>query len=360
MLRRLFEEVRVNGKIDLRDELSIRDVLPIVYAGESDSNKSTTYYNSGGRSILFQRSGITYRVKGVDPFGYLTERVALSKQNRIGNVRDAHELLKAQISREVERKDIGFNNGKPFGTFFFEQAEREIEALKRLELAYDQLGIENPCVPLFHKDTGVEKQGEKTYQTVFRLPSLEVDIRTHEYMSLLTERLDQCSPGEIAAKSKNIGRLFGRFIYWAGINTGIFTSFGVLPIDSSFYPQNWIISRYGNGYGIFRVDHTSTKLTDPTSSLNALMKEKDGLSFILNEFSVYPSRVQVASSPDQFLPSDKQGLKFSQILSLKKELGVDESRIIKAHNNVFQMGLVSLVRGQIEPIPEEMFLQALA
>ena len=168
MLRKLFEKVRVNGKIDLRDELSIRDVLPIVYTKESGSNDSTTYYNSGGRSLLFQKGGITYRVKGVDPFGYLTERVALSRQNKIGNVRNAYELLKDQLSQGIERKDLRFNHEKPFGTFYYEQAKCEIEALKRLELAYEQLGIENPCTPLFYKDTGVLKQGERTYQTVFR------------------------------------------------------------------------------------------------------------------------------------------------------------------------------------------------
>jgi len=344
MLRELFEEVRINGKIDLKDEVSIRDVLPVVYTGESDSGDSTTYYNSGGRSVLFQKGGTAYRVKGVDPFGYLTERVALSRQNRIGNVRDAHELLKDQLTHGVDRKDLVYTIEKPFGTFYHKQAECEIEALKRLEIAYEQLGIENPCKPLFYEETGVEKQGEKTYQTAFRLPSLEVDFRTHEFISLLTERLDQCSPDEIAAKSKNIGRLFGRFIYWAGINTGIFASLGMLPIESSFFPQNWVISRYKGGYGIFRVDHTSTEFTDQNTCLNALTKEKDGLSFMLNEFSVYPSRVQVASNPGQFLRPERN-LKFSQILALTEGGKIDESRIIDAHNSVFQMGLVSLLRG---------------
>jgi len=327
----------------------------------SDSPDSTTYYNSGGRSVLFERGGVVYRVKGVDPFGYLTERVALSEQNRIKNVNDSHALLRDQLSQGVERKDLMFTQKKPFGTFFFGQAECEIEALKRLKIAYEQLGIENPCQPLFYKETGNQKAGEKTYQTAFQLPSLEEDVRVHEYMSLLTERLDQCSPEEIAAKSKNIGRLFGRFIYWAGINTGIFAVLGVLPINSSFYPQNWVISRYGDGYGIFRVDHTSTKITDSASSIiDALIREKHGVPFTLNEFSVYPSRVQAASNPGQFLPASKRDYRFSQILSLTKGMNVDESRLIDAHNSVFNMGFVSLATGNLEPIPEEMFLEALA
>ena len=359
MLRNLFEEVRVKGRIDLKEGPLIRDVLPFVYSGESDSEDSTPYYNSGGRSILFQKGGVIYRVKGVDPFGYLTERVANSRKNRIGDVGAAKRALEAQLSKGVEREDLGFG-GRPFGTFHFEQAECEIEALKRLEAAYEQLGIENPCQPLFYEETGIEKQGEKTYQTVFRLPSLGADLRTREYIELLIERLDQCSPSEIAEKSKNINRLFGRFIYWAGVNTGIFASFGLSPLDSSFCPQNWTINRYRDGYGIFRVDHTSTKITDPTSSFNALTREEKGLSFILNNFSVFPSRVQVASDPDSFLLDGQRELKFSQILNLKKGAPIDESSIIDAHRNVFGMGIASFVQGDIAPIPEEMFLEALA
>jgi len=359
MLRKFFEQVRARGKIDLGKEALLKDVLPIVYTGESDSNGSTTYYNSGGRSVLFERGGNTYRVKGVDPFGYLTERVALSRQNRINNVRDAHEIMKQQISYLVERKDLGFNSEKPFGTFFFEQAEREIKALEKLKTAYEQLGIENPCEPLFYKDTGIKKNGRSTYQTAFKLPGLEADVRTYEFMSLLEERLDSCSPDEIAAKDKNIARLFGRFIYWAGINVGIFASLGVLPIASSFYPQNWVISRYKSGYGIFRVDHTSTELTGSDSVVRELIRERDGLPFLLNEFSVFPSRVKVAANPNLFLPKDKRNIKFSQILDLKEDILVDESLIINAHRNVFGIGIASFVRGLLEPIPEEMFLEAL-
>ncbi len=359
MLRRLFEQVRENGKIDLNDSISIKDILPIIYTGESNSDSGTTYYNSGGRSILFQKGGQTYRIKGVDPFGYLTERIATSKKNKISNVKDTHNIINEQLSQGIKRENLEFNDVKPFGTFFFDQAECEIKALEKLKLAYERLGIENPCEPLFYKDTNIEKNGRKTYQTAFKLPNLETDVRTHEFMSLLTERLDSCSPSEIAAKDKNIARLFGRFIYWAGINAGLFASVGVLPIDSSFYPQNWIISRYKEGYGIFRVDHTSTKLTDPHSVIRELTKEKHGLSFILNEFSVFPSRVKVAAEPTQFLPKNKKNLKFSQILNSKKDIYVDESKIIEAHKNVFKMGLFSLLQGQIAPIHEEMFLEAL-
>ena len=98
MFREIFDNVRVRGKIDLKKELSVRDVLPIVYTGESTSDDATDYYNSGGRSILFQSGDTTYRVKGVDPFGYLTERVAQSPKNRIQNVRDARRILEENLA----------------------------------------------------------------------------------------------------------------------------------------------------------------------------------------------------------------------------------------------------------------------
>ena len=263
MFREIFDNVRVRGKIDLKKELSVRDVLPIVYTGESTSDDATEYYNSGGRSILFQSGDTTYRVKGVDPFGYLTERVAQSPKNRIQNVRDARRILEENLADGYTRDELIFTAEKPFGTFYYEQAEKEMIAHRRLGTIYEHFEIEDPCVPLFHKETGIPNRERKTYQTAFRLPSPEADLRTYEIMSLITERLDTLTPEEIAARSKNIGRLMGRFIYWAGANTGIFARAGVLPIESSFYPQNWVISRHKQGYGIFRVDHTSTIQADP-------------------------------------------------------------------------------------------------
>ncbi|MFH1290540.1 MAG: hypothetical protein ABIH92_03970 [Nanoarchaeota archaeon] len=367
MFRELLDQVRVEGHIDVGEEPLLRDTLPVIYNGEADSKSlgAVKYHNSGGRSILFERGGEVYRIKGVDPFGRLTERVANSEKNRIDNVSHADLIVKAQTAREGGA--LMFDRDKPFGPFFLEQAECEGNAFRALAKTYQHLGIQNPCEFLFHKDSGVEAQGRRTYQTAFRLPSLEADFRTHEWNSLLTERLDQCSPDEIAEKSRNISRLYGRFIYWTGVNTAILSASGLIPEATSFVPQNWVINRYKDGYGIFRVDHTSTKADDPRDAFQALTRDKDIAVRIANEFSVYASRVQAAADPAAFLRETERDRRFSQILFmregnwLKEGVRLDETRLLAAHENVFGMGLTSVLNGlPIAPIPGEMFREALA
>jgi len=361
MFRDLLDQVRVKGQIDVGEEPLLRDVLPIIYNGEADSSSpgAVRYHNSGGRSIMYERGDEVYRIKGVDPFGKLTERVASSKENRIKNVHDASLIAKAQTPREGEV--LIFSDKKPFGPFFIEQAELEAQAFRALAETYLELGIQNPCEFLFYQDSGLEVRGERTYQTALRLPSLEADFRTHEWNSLLTERLDQCAPDEIATKMKNINRLYGRFIYWAGVNTAILAASGLLPTADSFVPQNWVINRYGDGYGIFRVDHTSTKTADTRDVIKSLASDRDGAPFIANEFSVYAGRVQMAANPKAFLGERESDYKFSQILLMTEGQGLDETNLLGTHTNVFFMGLASVLNeAPIAPIPEEMFRHALS
>ena len=239
-----------------------------------------------------------------------------------------------------------------------------MKAFSALGEIYNSLGIENPCKALFYVDTGIEVHGQKTYQTAFQLPRVEADFRAREFNSLLTERLDQCTPDEIAAKSKNIRRLYGRFIYWAGVNAGILATQGLLPTDSSFCCQNWVISRHKDGYGLFRVDHTSTIKTSQEEAMDGLLKDEHGVPHIVNNFSVFPARVEIAADPQRFPRKGNRDLKFSEILHSNGwlvDVGVDESAMLAAHRNVFNMGLSGSLKGDnAMPIPEEMFLEALA
>lgn len=363
MMRELFEQVRVKGNINLKSESFLQDILPIIYEGEADpaSESSVPYYNSGGRALLFDKGGTTYRIKGVDPHGKLTQKVAESKENRIKNVRDAHLLAQSQISGASSKRELFFDERKPFGPFLRSQAESEMRAFKRLAEVYDYLEIENPCEALLYKKTAVECKGEPTYQTAFRLPRLEADLRVHEFDSLLTEILDACSPSEVAAKSRAVCRLYGRFIYWAGLNAGILTTAGLLPTQSSFHPQNWVINRYKEGYGIFRVDHTSTIIVDEQQALEDLTSQKGGVPHIINEFSIFPSRVQAAANPQLFVQGYKTNMKFSEILHAQKGICADEARILDAHRQVFSAGLLSSAKSDnIAPIPKDMFAEALA
>jgi len=366
MFRTLLDKVRVKGQISTgSDSPLLRDRMPIVYEREApqDEKGNLSYYNSGGRSLLVQIGGVTYRIKGVDPSGNLTKRVAESKENRMNDVRRANKIVQDQISEGTE--DLRFREEKPFGPFTLEQAELEMEAFKRLAKIYQFLEIENPCEALFHRQVG-QTSDIKTYQTAFRLPRPEADLRVHEYMALLTERLDSCSQEEIKEKTQNINRLFGRMIYWIGINVNIFSATGILPKIESFHPQNWVISRYHGGYGIFRVDHTSTRVTNTEEVIRELLKEEEETPKILHNFSIFPSRVFMASQQDKFLGTRKY--KFNEILNMKEAIKVgaglslvmDGSKLIEVQRNVFLMGLTTLGTNQkIAPIPEEMFQRAL-
>lgn len=120
-------------------------MLPIVYGGEADSSKpnAVEYYNSGGRALIFEKGGETYRVKGVDPFGKLTERVSSSANNRIENVSGALFIASTEhnIAAAREGKGMIFLDDKPFGVLYKEQAEREEQAFQELGRIYRHLGI---------------------------------------------------------------------------------------------------------------------------------------------------------------------------------------------------------------------------
>lgn len=214
-------------------------------------------------------------------------------------------------------------------------------------------------------DTGVQTLDKKTYQTAFRLPSPESDLRVREWDALLTERLDECSPEEIEAKRQTIGRLYGRFVYWAGVNTAMLAATALVPTMASFVPQNWVIDRHHDGYGLFRVDHTSTKRTNPEAALKELTQcreTRDILPASVNEFSVFASRMQIAAKPKEFLPPGKTDLRFSKILTLDpREIRADERKVVNVHKFVFEQGLAATLQGHCpEPIPEELFKQALS
>lgn len=366
MFKELLDSVRVQGHITLNESPFVKDLLPIIYLGEAnpDAPGSTPYYSSGGRSMLFNRGGITYRVKGCDPTAKLTERVAKSDNNKFEDVISAYEYAQLHSREKTPGTGFMFRDNRPFGVLNLRQAECEKVTHTNLANLYETVDIENPCEFVSYENTGIEIHGERTYQAAFRLPRIEADFRIKEFEKLLTERLDQCSPDEIAKKTKNINRLFGRFVYWAGVNTTLLASSGVLPVKSSFVSQNWAISRYKDGYGLFRVDHSSTKVVKPDEAYKNLVEEEKGVPHIANNFSVFPGRVQIAANPKAFLK--KKDVKFSEILFMREGPGIDETRLLNAHVSVFNLGVqggleaITKKNNTIGPIPEQMFYEALA
>jgi len=355
-LRNLFEEVREEGKIEIKNEPFIKDSLPIIYEGEinepTNNGVIVNYHNSGGRSIIIERGETVYRIKGVDPYRLLTEKIANSSKNKINNV------CQWNFSRKT-----GHSSEKPFGVLTWENIQNKAEIYGKLNQFYNLFGIIPPLEYLTHQKVdevrGINR--EDVYQVVFKLNKPETDLRVSEFDALLTERLDQCSPTEIKSKVKNINRLYGRLISWAGFNTAILALNGLLPTNPSFVPQNWVISPVEGGYGIFRVDHSSTKINkDSKEVIEELLKERNGLPNCINEFSIMSERVQVAADPKLFLPKEKRNMKFSQILLNTNDIAVDYSKIIEAHKNVFFMGMGLIPMFKCPPaITEEMFREAL-
>ena len=48
MFKDLFEKVRMQGRIQIRNEASVRDFLPVIYTGESsEQNSDTVNYLKG-------------------------------------------------------------------------------------------------------------------------------------------------------------------------------------------------------------------------------------------------------------------------------------------------------------------------
>lgn len=138
-LKELLKRVRIEGKTKINKNLPLEKNLPIVIT--EDCNGNLTYLNSGGRSIIFEYGDSTYRLKGVDPNGILTKKVALSQKNKISDVRGTYFIHK-EIEKTWPPKKILI--GKPFGVLTEEDATREKIVVETLNENYKKLGFEPP------------------------------------------------------------------------------------------------------------------------------------------------------------------------------------------------------------------------
>ena len=185
----------------------MRDCLPIIYTG--DSENGIPYYSSGGRSLLIEKGDDVYKVSGVDPYGHLTRRVALSPQNRIDDIRIANN----ELGKQTRKKQKMFC-GKPFGVYTGKNAEHAKEAFGRLNDSYRTVGLVPPCDLIDH--CPIRGIDDGFYQMLFGLPSLESDLRVSELLDLVESRLENASPEELQEKTVAVNRLCGRLVAWTG------------------------------------------------------------------------------------------------------------------------------------------------
>jgi hypothetical protein len=125
--------------------------------------------------------------------------------------------------------------------------------MQMLDKAYAKYGMSYPCT---FDSTARVKEGE--VQNWFRLERMEDDLRLEELDQLMIERMEGMSTEELEDRCRDVLKLYGRLNIWAGASVRTLTDCRLRPSPASFLPQNYTISRAGDGYGMFRVDHTST------------------------------------------------------------------------------------------------------
>ncbi|GEM_PF-2485147 len=366
LMRGLFEQVRVTGKVIMSEERFMRDRLPVVYTCEDPGG--CPYYSSGGRSVIVQKDEFFFKINGVDPYGHLTRRVAQSAQNRLEDVRVAHKEFEEQ--GPVERKTF---REKPFGVYTRENVEKAGEAFSRLNRVYLSHGLTSPCEFVASKQLDIN--GGNFYQMLFELPSIESDLRVNEFMNILEQKLSQANREELQEKFATVKRIFGRFIAWTGYAMGIMVSNGLVPVKSSWAPQNYVLHKVGSGYGAFRVDHSSTAHDDAVSIEEFSGWVEKGVRwqdsyFPTIQFSFVPEAAEIAARYPEVakkLPYD--GSPFVKVLEYyKSDNGkpkpslMDMSLVFDSYQKVFVMGLACAARkfpAASMAIPEEYLIKVL-
>jgi len=254
-------DARVNGNVPLWAS----DRLPLF----GDPEGSEQYLSSGGRSIILEGDGV-YRIKGVDPFGYITQAVAGSGKCLINDVAESVDQVPPEGVQDSMREAMGkggssidippYKEGKPFSFLTFQNAANAERAFNALGEAYDERGFSLPC-----RFTGrvvypdVKLNGSMVYSLVFQLPDAESDLRMTEFRRLMYNHLQHASPEQLRELEESLTEVFLGLVKWHAFDCRVLTDNYLAPAPNSFLGQNHVIGRVGGGLGLTRVDHTSTE-----------------------------------------------------------------------------------------------------
>ncbi|MFH1631002.1 MAG: hypothetical protein ABIA21_02150 [Candidatus Aenigmatarchaeota archaeon] len=349
-MRDIFERVRLGLKCDILDTNGrIRE--PFIYTAQSDDENVASCYNSGGRSVILPYNSGAIKINGVDPAGILTREVAASQKNKIEDV----------VRWSENAKDGTLPNDRPLGVYTLTAAKRAEMAYEKLNSAYRDVGLRPPCS--YIKAVPMDKRfgDEELCQIRYELPVVEDDLRVLEFSMLLKERLDEMTPHEIEELEKPIMKLYHRICLWHGLGIRIMIDQGILPLAESFEPQNYVISEQGGGYGIFRVDHTSTEIVNMHRDdlLDELLKrvQKHQTNGFLAPFARIPTAVTIAAHYSDQVPPDTSPLFercYHFMSSVCDSLGL-YAHYLNALNTSFSIGL----SGAGELIEKKWFRQLL-
>ncbi|MBI2233055.1 MAG: hypothetical protein HYU56_03990 [Candidatus Aenigmarchaeota archaeon] len=344
----LFQQVREELQLEV-----VRDgelVRPLVY---QKSGNAQMCYNSGGRGIVFPYENRAIRVKGIiDPDGKLTRRIAASPRNQIEDVK-----------RFTQYRPDNLSNGKPFAVLSQQAAKREQEAVSRLNWSYWKIGLKHPYSVLDVVPTGQTFDGGPTVQLYFDLPSVEDDLRVEELNGLLRAKMNRLSSQEIKEREGDVLKLYHRFMQWHGFSARCLTISKLLPTPESFVPQNYVISHVKGGYGLFRVDHTSTvpkDVDDEKAVFEELVRriskgQSDGP---ISTFGNLPTAVVLAANHSDQVPMDSRSL-FERCYYFDGRFKASD-RYLQALNIFYRQFTNGIRMPQPEPIEEEFFRKPLA
>ena len=293
-----------------------------------------------------------------------------SERNLINDVRIAAAEFKIQTKRP--RKTF---NGKPFGVLTYDNVRNATASFETLNEMYALADIEPPCKVEAHSP--IHELGDNSYQLLFRLHAMESDFRLYEFMMMAEERLLRATRDELADKLMYVKRTFGRMVAWTGYAMGIMAMGGMVPTKASWAPQNYVLHSTGEGYGAFRVDHTSTRNVGAAAVdefgrwIEKGLKLKDSL-FPTFDFSFIPEAAEIAVNYPELTDTigvDRSLSPFGRVMQyyriregLPTRSLANMQGVMDSHARVFTMGFFtasdpSKVKGL--SIPEEYFRKVL-
>jgi hypothetical protein len=345
----IFRDVREELKLEVSKNGEL--VKPMIY---QESENGSLCYNSGGRGIIFPYKDGAKRIKGVvDSEGRLTEKVGFSPKNKIDDIR-----------KFAEKKPYYGVNGKPFAVLTRKAAENEKTTLDRLRWFYWKSGLKLPYYVDDIVETGQLFNNEMTCQLYLDLPRIEDDLRVEEFNALLKAKFNQLSEKEIKERERDILKLYHRFMHWHGFTTKCLTECKLLPTYESFVPQNYVISKVRGGYGLFRVDHTSTVIADDMDKKQVFQELTKRISHEqsdgpISTFGCLPTAVVLAANQPYEVPDDGRPL-FERCYYHFTDNFKPSNRYLQAlyfFNIQFQVGIAM---SEPEPIEERFFRMVLA
>ncbi len=221
--------------------------------------------NSGGRGLLIQDGGRTYRLKGVDPFSSMTDWLALQSKKQV-----LIDVYLAYVFREKNQLSVDETKGRirlptyrtgPVGMITHDGAANEERALEALAAYFKKQGFRSP-LQYIGKITNKQFlwNGEYAVTGIFELPNPESDLRKVELESLFYRHVRHATKEQLQELVEPMRQFYEKVLGWYAFTFRSLADNNLLVTPNSILGQNFVMGTMGDGImGVTRVDHTSTK-----------------------------------------------------------------------------------------------------